>query len=81
VRVLRAGWKADRKGSVSQRLPIRASASGEFRPERAARIDPLAADLASFGFEHVLDVEPTDPEAAINNDARVLCSPGEQLRA
>jgi hypothetical protein len=81
MRPLRAGWKTYKKGSLPKRLPIQASASGEFPPERAARIDPLAAELASFGFEHVLDVEPTDPKAALTNYARVLWRPGEQLRA
>jgi hypothetical protein len=41
----------------------------------------LAAELASFGFEHALDVEPTDPEAARTIYARVLRRPGEQIRA
>jgi hypothetical protein len=81
MRLLRAGWKTYRKGSVSKRLPIQSSAGGEFPPERAARIHPLAAELASFGFEHVLDVEPTDPEAAVTNYARVFWRPDEQLRA
>jgi hypothetical protein len=81
MRPLRAGWRTYRKGSVPARLPIQASATGEFPPERAARIDPLVAELASFGFEHVLDVEPTHPEAAVTNYARVLWRPGDQVRA
>jgi hypothetical protein len=81
MRPLRAGWKTYKKGSVPARLPIQASAEGQFPPERAARIDPLGAELASFGFEHALDVEPIDPEAAITNYARVLWLPGELLRA
>jgi hypothetical protein len=81
MRVLRAGWKTYKNGSVSTRLPIQRSAGGVFPPARAARIDPLAAELASVGFEHALDVEPTDPQAAQTTYARVLWLPGEQLRA
>jgi hypothetical protein len=81
MRPLRVGWKTYKKASVANRLPIQRSASGEFPPERAARIEPLVAELASFGFEHALDVEPTDPDAAMTHYARVLWRPGEQLRA
>lgn len=81
MRPLRAAWKTYKKGAVSARLPIQASTTGDFPPERAARIDPLAAELERCGFEHALDVEPTDPEAPVTNYARVLWRAADQLRA
>jgi hypothetical protein len=81
MRLLRAGWNTYKKTAVPSRLPIQGSAGREFPPERAARIDPLAAELAGSGFVHAMDVEPSDPQATRTNYARVLWHPGEQLRA